>query len=145
MKVTVFSLIVLITTVTLFFGDVLADQRSYVWTYEYLTVPRGEAELESLADLLGGLAEQALSEAGDVAQEGEAILNLEHRGAVEGAQQAGAAVHQTDHAGGRMGRDDRLVEIVLPGQGIDDDRHPADHRIGADDREEGQFEALGGC
>lgn len=47
MKVTVFSLFVLITTATLFTGDVLADQRSYVWTYEYLTVPRGEAELET--------------------------------------------------------------------------------------------------
>jgi len=27
-------------------GHALADQRSYVWTYEYQTLPRGEAELE---------------------------------------------------------------------------------------------------
>jgi len=28
-------------------GSMLADNRSYVWTYEYLTVSKGEAELES--------------------------------------------------------------------------------------------------
>jgi len=47
MKVTVFGLFVLVTMGTLFPCRVMADQRSYVWTYEYLTVPRGEAELET--------------------------------------------------------------------------------------------------
>ncbi len=28
-------------------GLMVADNRSYVWTYEYLTVPRGEAEIET--------------------------------------------------------------------------------------------------
>jgi len=28
-------------------GDVFADNRSYVWTYEYMTLQRGEAEIES--------------------------------------------------------------------------------------------------
>jgi hypothetical protein len=30
----------------MFIGTVWADRRSYVWTYEYLTVPQGETELE---------------------------------------------------------------------------------------------------
>ena len=47
MKVIVFGVFVVVAMSTLFPCSVMADQRSYVWTYEYLTVPRGEAELES--------------------------------------------------------------------------------------------------
>lgn len=37
---------VLMAAIALGCGRVQADQRSYVWTYEYLTLSRGEAELE---------------------------------------------------------------------------------------------------
>lgn len=47
MKIINICLLVFIATVTLLSSDVLADQRSYVWNYEYLTLPRGEGELES--------------------------------------------------------------------------------------------------
>jgi hypothetical protein len=33
-----------------FSKDTLADRRSYVWTYEYLTMPKGETELEYYLD-----------------------------------------------------------------------------------------------
>ena len=41
------SLITLLTLVSLIPRVATADQRSYVWTYEYHTVPKGEAELEN--------------------------------------------------------------------------------------------------
>jgi len=47
MKIIATRIIVLIASLTLAVGSVLADQRSYVWTYQYMTVPRGEAEIES--------------------------------------------------------------------------------------------------
>jgi len=47
MKVTVFGLLIIVAMDILFSDRVMADQRSYVWTYEYLTVPKGEAELET--------------------------------------------------------------------------------------------------
>lgn len=37
---------VFIGVLWMFAGHALGDQRSYVWTYEYQTLPRGEAELE---------------------------------------------------------------------------------------------------
>ena len=47
MKVTLFGLFVLVAAGALLPCGVRADQRAYVWTYEYLTVPKGEAELET--------------------------------------------------------------------------------------------------
>jgi hypothetical protein len=47
MKSTLSGAIVLFAMVTLAAGTLRADQRSYVWTYQYMTVPRGEAEIES--------------------------------------------------------------------------------------------------
>ncbi len=45
MKITVRALLSLIM-LSLTSGRALADRRSYVWTYEYLTMPAGETELE---------------------------------------------------------------------------------------------------
>ncbi|OGC77478.1 MAG: hypothetical protein A2145_03670 [candidate division Zixibacteria bacterium RBG_16_40_9] len=36
--------------ILLLFASVLADRKSYVWTYEYHTTPRGELELENYLD-----------------------------------------------------------------------------------------------
>lgn len=39
-------MIIVITTLLLFAGSARADRRSYVWTYQYMTMPSGETELE---------------------------------------------------------------------------------------------------
>ena len=40
------TLIFAIVLITAFSQDALADRRSYVWTYEYKTMPKGHAEIE---------------------------------------------------------------------------------------------------
>ncbi|UCD37620.1 MAG: hypothetical protein JSW54_12460, partial [Fidelibacterota bacterium] len=49
-------------------AHVLADQRSYVWTYEYKTVARGEAELETYFTLSAPEIDAM-----------EGLTNVEHR------------------------------------------------------------------
>ncbi len=46
MRIEVLGLFVVIS-VTLCSYKALADQRSYVWTYEYVTVPKGQGEIET--------------------------------------------------------------------------------------------------
>lgn len=40
------TVIILMLTLRILFNSLYADKRSYVWTYEYQTVPTGEAEIE---------------------------------------------------------------------------------------------------
>lgn len=46
-----FLIMTLLTGVVMFSSESTADRRSYVWTYEYKTVAKGEAELESYLTL----------------------------------------------------------------------------------------------
>jgi hypothetical protein len=47
MRYTICILAAFVVTGAFLMDDALADQRSYVWTYEYMTLPRGEAEIET--------------------------------------------------------------------------------------------------
>ena len=38
--------VLMLALILLVAGSARADRRGYVWTYEYLTMPKGEAELE---------------------------------------------------------------------------------------------------
>ena len=45
-KIILSSLIMSIVSVLFLSGKAFADRRSYVWTYEYQTMPKGHAEIE---------------------------------------------------------------------------------------------------